>query len=117
MAVAVAGLGTLLLQAPAGIAVDRVRSRRLLLASASLVVGGTTAFLPAVAAGPAAATLVLLSLAKIAFHRELLTLSARAGSRAGLHVSTSLGDRRRTLLGVSVAGRPHDREPRLRQMR
>ena len=54
----------------------------------------------------------LLCLAKIAFYRELLTVSARTGSLAGLHVSTSLGDHRRTLLGVPVAGRPHDREPR-----
>ncbi len=47
-----------------------------------------------------------LSLANTGFHRELLTFSARAGSLAGLDVSTSLGDHRRTLLGVPVAGRP-----------
>src|SRR6266508_4510727 len=53
-----------------------------------------------------------LSLAKIVLHRELLTFSARAGSLAGLHDSTSRGDHRRAFLGVPIAGRPHDREPR-----
>src|ERR1700694_1306406 len=38
--------------------------------------------------------------------------SVEAGSFAGLHDSTPLGDRRRTLLGVPVATGPHAREPR-----
>ena len=42
--------------------------------------------------------------------RELLTFLARAGSLAGLHDSTSLGDHRCSVLGVPLAGRPHDRE-------
>src|SRR3972149_3832869 len=53
-----------------------------------------------------------LSLAKTAFHRDSLTCSAGAGSLAGLHDSTSLGDHRRAFLGVPLAERPHDREPR-----
>ena len=50
-----------------------------------------------------------LCLAKIAFCLELLTFLARAGSLAGLHDSNSLGDHRCSVLGVPVAGRPHDR--------
>src|SRR6266540_4380 len=53
-----------------------------------------------------------LWLAKIAFHPELLTFSVEAGSLAGLHDSTPLGDHHRTLLGVPVAAGPHAREPR-----
>ena len=51
-------------------------------------------------------------LAKIAFHPELLTFSVEAGSLAGLHDSTPLGDHRRTLLGVPLPAGPHAREPR-----
>src|SRR5213596_3431427 len=45
-AVALAGLGVCLLQAPAGYLVDRVRQRRALLAGASLVVGAGYGLLP-----------------------------------------------------------------------
>jgi MFS family permease len=49
VAVAVAGLGTLLMQTPAGFIVDRVRQRRFLLAVASLVLGACYGLLPVVA--------------------------------------------------------------------
>jgi MFS family permease len=52
IATAVSGLGVLLAQTPAGLIVDRVRSRRLLLAVTSLLVGACYALLPAVAAVP-----------------------------------------------------------------
>lgn len=54
IATAVSGLGVLLAQTPAGLVVDRVRWRRLLLALTSLAVGICYALLPALAAAPRA---------------------------------------------------------------
>src|SRR5437016_13665569 len=46
LAIALAGLGVCLMQTPAGYLVDRVRQRRALLASASLMVGAAYGVLP-----------------------------------------------------------------------
>jgi MFS family permease len=46
MAAAIAGLGTLLMQTPAGIATDRISSRRALFAAASILTGACFALIP-----------------------------------------------------------------------
>src|SRR5689334_6783655 len=48
LATASAGLGTLLLQTPAGWLTDKTRRRRMLFVSAALITGGSFAALPAV---------------------------------------------------------------------
>lgn len=44
--IAIGGLGTFLMQIPAGILSDRIKKRRLLLGSSSLILGGSYALLP-----------------------------------------------------------------------
>jgi len=58
---------------------------------------------------------VHLCFANIAFHRESLTFSVRAGGLAGLHDSTPPGIHRRTVLPVPVAAWTHDENLALRQ--
>jgi MFS family permease len=59
IAISLAGLGVLLMQTPAGVIVDRVRKRRTLLATASIVLGVCYGLLPLVPAVPGCVDLLL----------------------------------------------------------